>query len=186
MVLVNKTLLWITKQQYGRSQDLPSVLVLMDNVFSELGSFKLSCYLPISGNSYTIIITWKTFRSCQESSANWHFFTLLDVCFRRDQEKAVSTVAAWMSCFINKLICIHFIPFWMNIIKKKLYEPATVKLEHFRNIFMISFWERLLSIPIRKRLLFLDITMTQYFTKQVYRKLFTFSLFDQVKVKLFN
>ena len=43
-------IIWITRQQYWRSQDLHSALVLMDNVFSKLESFKLSCYLPISGN----------------------------------------------------------------------------------------------------------------------------------------
>ena len=45
------------KQQYWPSQDLPSALVLMDNVFSKLGSFKLSCSLPISDIFYRIIIT---------------------------------------------------------------------------------------------------------------------------------
>ena len=128
---MNKRLLWITKWQYRFCQDSPSVLVLMDNIFSELGSFKLWCYLPISCNSYNIIVPWKTFRGCQDSSANLHYFGELDVCFHGDQGKAVSTVAAWISFFINKLIRIRFIPFWMNIIKKKLYEPATVKLEYF-------------------------------------------------------
>ena len=34
-----------------------SARVLMDNVFIELGSLKLSCYRPISGHSYKIILT---------------------------------------------------------------------------------------------------------------------------------
>ena len=45
LVWVNKRLLSITKQQYRRSQDLPSTLVQMNDVFSELGNFKLSCYI---------------------------------------------------------------------------------------------------------------------------------------------
>ena len=75
LVWLNKRFLWITKQQYWRSQDLPSALVLMDSVFSKLGSFKLPCYLPISGNSYKIIMTWITFWDCQDASANFLFFT---------------------------------------------------------------------------------------------------------------
>ena len=126
-----KVLLWIIKQQYWRSQDLPSALVLMDNVFSELESFKLSCYFPVSGNFYKIIFTRITFRGCHDSSANLLFFTWLDVCFHGNQEKAVLTVAAWISCCISKLIRIRVIPFWMNIAKKKLNEPATVKLEYY-------------------------------------------------------
>ena len=55
------------------------------------------------------------------------------------------------------------------IIKKGLYEPATVELEYFYSIiiyfYKIPFWERQLSIHIRKRLMFLDVAMTQYFTK---------------------
>ena len=50
LIWVNKRLLWIARQLYWRSQGLPSALVLMDNVFSELESFKLPCYFPISGN----------------------------------------------------------------------------------------------------------------------------------------
>ena len=42
-----------------------------------------------------------------------------------NQEKRVLTVAGWISCYINKLILIRFILFWMKIIKKK------VKLEGF-------------------------------------------------------
>ena len=57
LVWVSKILLWITRQQYRGSQNLHSALVLMDNVFSELESFKLSLYFPISDNSYEIIIT---------------------------------------------------------------------------------------------------------------------------------
>ena len=84
LVWVNKRLLWITRQQYRRSQDLPSALVPMDNVFSELESFKLPCYLTISGNCYEIIITWIIFQDCQGSSTNLLFFTSLDVCFQRN------------------------------------------------------------------------------------------------------
>ena len=50
LIWVKKRLLWITRKQYWWSQDLPSVLVLTDNVFSELKSFTLPCYLLISGN----------------------------------------------------------------------------------------------------------------------------------------
>ena len=63
----NKILVWITRQQYSRSQDLPSTLVLMDSVFSELKSIKLSCYFL-----FQVIIT---FRGCQDSSGNLLFFT---------------------------------------------------------------------------------------------------------------
>ena len=130
---MNKRLLWKTKQQYRRSQDLPSALVLMKKVFSECiqrRSFKLPCYLPISGNSYKISITWITFRGCQDSSANFLFFTSLDVYFHGNQEKAVLTVAERISRFISKLNRIRFMPFWMNIIKKKLYEHGMVKMEY--------------------------------------------------------
>ena len=37
----------------------------------------------------------------------------------------------------------------------------------FSFTFIIRFWERLLSIPNRRRLLFLDIAMAQYFCKNV-------------------
>ena len=127
---MNERLLWITKQRYRCSQDLPSALTPMDNIFSELGSFKSSCYLSISGNFYKIIITWLTFRGCHDSSENLLFFKLLDVCFRGNK-KALCTVSAWISSFINNLICIRFIPLWMNVIQKKLYEPATIKSKYF-------------------------------------------------------
>ena len=126
LVWVNKRLVWIPRQQYRGSQDLPSALVLMNNVvFNELESFKLPCYLPILGNSYKIIITWITFGGCLESSA------ILPM-INEYQARTVCSAAAWISCFINNLIRIRFIPFWMNIIEKELYKLATVELEHFR------------------------------------------------------
>ena len=136
MVWVNKRLLWITKQQHRHSQHLSSVLILVGNVFGGLGSFKLSCYLPIFYNSYKIIITWITVWCCHESSAN-----LLLALF--------STVAAWISSFINKLFCYRFIPFWMNIMKKKLYQPSIFL--YFYNSFMgetpLNTHEKMIAVP---------------------------------------
>ena len=127
-IWVNKTLFWTRRQQYWWSQDLPPALVLIDNVFSKSENIKLPCYLPISGNSYKINITWITFWGVR---THLQIFTWLDVCFHGNQEKAVHTVAAWISCFINKLILIRFIAFWMTIIKKELYELPMVELEYF-------------------------------------------------------
>ena len=129
MVWVNKRLLWTTRQKYRWSQNIPHALLLMDNVFSGLESFKLPCYLPISGSSYKIITIWITVRGCQGSSINLRHVT--ECLFPRKSRKSGPHWAAWISCFINTLIHIRFIRFWINIIKKELYEPATVELEYF-------------------------------------------------------
>ena len=130
MVWGNKTF-WITKQQCSCSQDLPSALVRTENVFSELGSFKLSRYLPISDNSNKII----DLNSLLSLSWLIHKFALLQVigCLfpRKSRKSGPHRIAAWISRFINKLIRIRFIPFWMNIIKKELFQIAMVELEYF-------------------------------------------------------
>ena len=87
---------------------------------------RLSSY---SGISYKIIITWITSQGCKDSSANLLFSTKLNDSFHKNQEKAVCTVADWISHFINKLIHVLFILFWMNIINKNTLCHATVKLE---------------------------------------------------------
>ena len=123
----------------------PSALVLINND-------KLLCYLPISGNPFKIIITWINFWGCHGSSTN---------LFPGKSRKSSAHCSCINLFFINKLIHIRFIPFWMNIIKKKLW-VCYGWVGIFSYTFIISFWERLLSIPIRKRLLFLGIGMTQY------------------------
>ena len=126
MIWVNKRLLWITKQRYWRSQDLPPALVLMGNIFSELESFKLPCYLPISSNYHLNILS--RLSGLIRKVALFHVTGCL---FLRKSKKAIHNVAPWISCFINKLIRIRFIPLWMNIMKKELYETAAVELEYF-------------------------------------------------------
>ena len=126
LISVNKRLLWITRQRYWRPQGLPSALVLMDKVFSELESFKLPCYLPIASN-YHLNNLSRLSRLIREFA----LFHVTGCQFPRKSEKAVRLVAAWISCFIINLIRIRFIPFWKNVIKKELYKPATVELEYF-------------------------------------------------------
>ena len=126
LIWVNKRLLWITRQQYWWSQDLPSAFALMGNVFSELESFKLPCCLPISGNYHL--------NNLSRLSGIIHKFALFHVTgclFSRKSRKSVPHCSCMNFCFINKLIRIRFIPFWMNIIKKELYEPAMVQLKNF-------------------------------------------------------
>ena len=155
LIWVNKRLLWITRQQYWWSQDLPSAIALMGNVFSELESFKLPCCLPISANYHL--------NNLSRLSGIIHKFALFHVTgclFSRKSRKSVPHCSCMNFCFINKLIRIRFIPFWMNIITEKLYKTAFL---YFYN----SFQERLLSVTIRKRFLFLDLATTQYLTKIV-------------------
>ena len=73
-------------------------------------SFKLACYLPISpilGNYHL-----NNLSRLSGLIRKFAIFYVTDVCFHGNQEKVVRTVAA--SCFINKLIPIRFIPFWMK------------------------------------------------------------------------
>ena len=66
---ISKYLVWVNKALNDKTTVSTSsgysALVLMDNVFSKLGSFKLSCYLPFPRNSCKVIVTWITFRGCQ-------------------------------------------------------------------------------------------------------------------------
>ena len=84
-IWVNKTFFWTRRQQYWQSQDLPPALVLIDNVFSKSESIKLQCYLPISGHSYKIIITWITFWGVR---THLQIFHVIGCLFSRKSRKS--------------------------------------------------------------------------------------------------
>ena len=123
---MNRRLLSITRQHSWWSQDLPSALVIMENIFSELEIVKLPCYLPISGNYH--LNNLSRLSGLIQKFALFHVTVCL---FPRTWRNVVLTVAAWIFCFISKSTCIRFISFWMNIKKKDFYEHATAEMEYF-------------------------------------------------------
>ena len=107
LICVNKRLLWITR---SRSQDLPSALVLMYNVFSKLESFKWQCYRPISGNYHL--------NNLSRLSGLMRKFALFHVtgCLFPRKSRKSGPHCSCMKLLFDQLIRTRFIPFWMNII----------------------------------------------------------------------
>ena len=89
----------------------------MENVFSKLESFKLPSYLPVSGN-YHLNKPLKLSRL----HCNFAFFHVTGCLFPRKSRKSSPHCSCMNLLLHHKLICICFILFWMNIIKKGLYE----------------------------------------------------------------
>ena len=162
MIWVNKRLLWITRQQYWRSQDLPSAPVLMDNVISELESFKLPCYLPISGNYH--LNNLSRLSGLIRKVALFHVTGCL---FPRTSRRS-GPHCSCMNLLFHQLVNSYLFYYVLNeYFKEWTLWTCCGWIRIFPYTSIIPFWERLLSIPIRKRLLFLDMAMTQYFTKIV-------------------
>ena len=143
-----------TRQQHWRSQDLPSALVLMDNIFSELESFKLSCYLPISGNYHL--------NNLSRLSGIIRKFALFHVtgCLFPRKSRKSGPHCSCMNLLFHQYV--NSYPFYSAL--NEYYKERTLWTCYgwigiFSYTFIIAFWERLLSIPIRKRLLFLDMAM---------------------------
>ena len=89
----------------------------MDNVFSKLESFKLPCYLPVSDNYHLN----KPLR-LSRIHRKFAFFHVTRCLFPRKSRKSSPHCSCMNLLLHHKLICICFILFWMNIIKKELYE----------------------------------------------------------------
>ena len=169
LIWVSKSLLWITWQQYWWSQDLPSALVLMDSVFSKLESFKFPCYLPISCN-YHLDNLWRL----SGLICKFVLFNVTGCLFPRKSRKSrlhCNCMDLFFHQYVhsypfNNLLLINYSVLNGNYKERTLW-TCYDWIGTFSHAFIVPFSERLLSIPIRTRLLFLDMAMIQYFTKIV-------------------
>ena len=175
----------------------------MNSVFNTLESFKFSCYLTISVNCYKIIITIIiTFWDCQGLSANLLFF-YISGCLFPLKSRNIGLQCSCMNLLFHQQI--DFYPFYSvcnEYYKENILWTCYGCIGIFSYIFRIFFWERLLSLPIRKQLLFLDIARPKHFTELLNSIFifcssslenvisggtpFTFTSFDHVKVKMLN
>ena len=152
----------MTKQQYRQSQDLPSALVLMDNVFAELKNFKLPCYLPISRN-YHLNHLSRLFGLVRKFA----LFHVTGCLFPRKSRKSGPHCSCMNLLFHQQLNSYPFYSVLNEYYKERTWWTCYDWIGMFSYTFIIPFWRRLLSIPITKRLLFLDMTTRWYFTKIV-------------------
>ena len=148
-----------TSLQHWWSQGLPSALVPMDSVFSELESFKLSYCLLISGKYH--LNNLSRLSGLIRKFAIFHVTGSLFPQISRISDSHCSCMNLLFHQYVNSF------PFYTFLNEYCKERTCYGWIGIFSYTFTIPFWERLFSMPMRKRLLFLDMAMTQFLTKIV-------------------